>query len=78
MPPSLIERYCHLTDESEKALHSASSKLGLSGRAFHGILRVARTIADIEGCDTLLPVHIMEALEYRRRGDDPYDVLEQP
>ncbi|MDR2808478.1 MAG: YifB family Mg chelatase-like AAA ATPase [Spirochaetaceae bacterium] len=76
MPASLIDRYCKLKAESEKALHSASSKLGLSGRAFHGILRVARTIADLEGSDTLLPVHIMEALDYRRQGDDPYDILE--
>jgi magnesium chelatase family protein len=51
------------------------AKLGLSGRAFHGILRVARTIADLEGREAIDAVHILEAVQHRRLGDDPYDIL---
>jgi magnesium chelatase family protein len=75
MSPALIDQYCHLSTDAQKALYHAASKLGLSGRAFHGVLRVARTIADLEGCDDLLPAHVMEAVDYRRQGDDPYDIL---
>ncbi|MDR0731988.1 MAG: hypothetical protein LBF63_09990 [Treponema sp.] len=49
--------------------------MALSGRAYHGILRVARTIADLEGRDSIEGEHILEAVEHRRRGDDPYDIL---
>jgi magnesium chelatase family protein len=51
------------------------AKLGLSGRAYHGILRVARTIADLEGRDSIDAGHILEAVQHRRQGDDPYDIL---
>ncbi|MHB9291379.1 putative magnesium chelatase family protein [Hollandina sp. SP2] len=75
MAPGMIERYCVLTAEAEGAFRAASTKLGLSGRAFHGVLRVARTIADLEGTELILPIHILEALQHRRLGDDPYDIL---
>jgi magnesium chelatase family protein len=75
MTPGMIERYCSLTHEAEQSFTRAVVKLGLSGRAFHGILRVARTIADLEGKDTILPVHILEAVQHRRLGEDPYDIL---
>jgi magnesium chelatase family protein len=73
--PALIEKYCALTDEAERVFLKAAEKLGLSGRAFHGVARVARTIADLEGKEAVLPVHILEAVQHRRLGDDPYDVL---
>jgi magnesium chelatase family protein len=75
MSPSQIDHYCPLTPRAGDAFHTAAAKLGLSGRAYHGILRVARTIADLEGKDTLDAVHILEALEHRRLGEDPYDIL---
>jgi magnesium chelatase family protein len=75
IPPGLVERCCPVSVRGEQALRVAISKLALSGRAYHGILRVARTIADLEGRDTIDTVHILEAVEHRRRGDDPYDVL---
>jgi magnesium chelatase family protein len=75
MSPALIERCCSLTEEADRALRAASAKLGLSGRAIHGALRVARTIADLEGSDPIKTVHILEAIQHRRLGDDPYDIL---
>jgi magnesium chelatase family protein len=38
-------------------------------------LRTARTIADLEGRETILPVHVLEAVQHRRLGDDPYEIL---
>jgi magnesium chelatase family protein len=77
MPPALIERFCVLDGEASRALRGASSKLGFSGRAVHGILRLARTIADLEGADSIKSAHISEAVQHRRQGDDPYDILEE-
>ncbi|MDR1256305.1 MAG: hypothetical protein LBJ86_00980 [Spirochaetaceae bacterium] len=57
------------------AFTKAVEKLGISGRAYHGILRVARTIADLEAADGVGMEHILEAVQYRRQGDDPYDVF---
>jgi magnesium chelatase family protein len=65
-------------DVSQKAAHVlrvAAEKLNLSGRALHGALRVGRTIADLEGCDSIQGEHILEAIQHRRQGDDPYDVF---
>jgi magnesium chelatase family protein len=75
MPVALIEKHCILSDSAKKAFQTASAKLGLSGRAFHGILRVARTIADLEAMDCIQTVHLLEAIQHRRLGDDPYDIL---
>jgi magnesium chelatase family protein len=75
MSPSQVDQYCPLTPRAKEAFRTAAEKLGLSGRAYHGILRVARTIADLEGKDMLDAVHILEAVEHRRLGEDPYDIL---
>ncbi|MDR2178626.1 MAG: YifB family Mg chelatase-like AAA ATPase [Treponema sp.] len=75
LPAGLVESCCPLSGRGEQALKTAVSKLALSGRAYHGILRLARTIADLEGRDTIDTVHVLEAVEHRRRGDDPYDIL---
>jgi magnesium chelatase family protein len=75
IPAGLIERCCPLSDRAAQALHRAASRLGISGRAFHGILRVARTIADLEARDTIDTVHVLEAIQHRRQGEDPYDIL---
>ncbi|GHU26510.1 ATP-dependent protease [Spirochaetia bacterium] len=77
MPPALLDRFCILNREAESVLHTNSARLGLSGRAFHGIVRVARTIADLEGTENILPAHIEEAIVLRRQGDDPYDILNE-
>jgi magnesium chelatase family protein len=75
LPAGMIEAACPLTDRGAVAFRQAMAKLGLSGRAFHGILRVARTIADLEGRDAIDTPHILEAIQHRRQGDDPYDIL---
>ncbi len=48
-------------------LAAAVKRLGLSARAYHRVLKLARTIADLGGAETLGPVHIAEALQYRPR-----------
>ncbi|GHV62496.1 Fis family transcriptional regulator [Spirochaetia bacterium] len=75
IPAGMVEPCCPLTDRGSRAFREALAKLGLSGRAYHGILRVARTIADLEGRSSIDADHILEAVQYRRQGDDPYDIL---
>ncbi|MDR1904198.1 MAG: YifB family Mg chelatase-like AAA ATPase [Treponema sp.] len=75
MPPAMLTRFCPMQEQTESVLQQAVEKLGLSGRAYHGVLCVARTIADLESKDTIETVHILEAIQHRRTGDDPYDIL---
>jgi magnesium chelatase family protein len=70
-----IEQFCVLTRRAAEAFKEASAMLGFSGRAYHGVLKTARTIADLEGKDSLDAVHILEAVQHRRLGSDPYDIL---
>ena len=63
---SALERHCQLDDASRNLLIQAIDKLGLSARAYHRILRVARTIADMEGIADIQLAHISEAIGYRR------------
>jgi magnesium chelatase family protein len=60
-----IRQFCGLTKDSEDLLKTAIDELKLSARAHDKILKVARTIADLEGKDELLPEHIAEAIGYR-------------
>jgi len=75
LPAGKTNALCPMSEKAENAFHVAIAKLGLSGRAYHGILRVARTIADLEGKETLQTEHILEAVQYRRLGEDPWDIL---
>ncbi len=63
---SALEEHCHLDDDSHNLLLHAMNKLGLSARAYHRILRVARTIADLEGAPDIRLPHVAEAIGYRR------------
>lgn len=60
-----IEKYCRLSDSSQETLTRVIERMQLSMRAYFRILKVARTIADIEGADDLKPEHILEAAGYR-------------
>ena len=65
MPPKLIRKYCAISADGEKLLESAIQRLGLSARAHDRILKVARTIADLEGAESIEPKHLSEAIQYR-------------
>jgi len=60
-----IKRYCPLDRDSHALLEAAIDKLGLSARAFNRILRIARTIADLEQAPDIAPHHVSEAIQYR-------------
>ena len=65
MTPSMTRKYCRI-DEKEKAfLETSFEKLGLSARAYDKILRVARTIADLDGSENIELIHLSEAVQYR-------------
>lgn len=61
-----IDQYCQPDPRGEALLKQAIGKLGLSARAYHRILKVARTLADLDGAETLANGHIAEAIQYRR------------
>lgn len=65
MSPKQVRQYCVLNEQCDKMLETAMTKLGLSARAYDRILKVARTIADLEGAKEIQPTHIMEAISYR-------------
>jgi magnesium chelatase family protein len=65
MGPRHLRKYCVLTSECEKIMENAVTKLGFSARGYDRILKVARTIADLAGDDTLSPKHLSEAVQYR-------------
>ena len=75
LPPGLVERFCSLDAASRAAFDRASELFGFSERARDGILKVSRTIADLESADSIKREHLLEAIQHRRYGDDPYDVL---
>ena len=60
-----IERYCTLSENDHRLLEQALERLGLSPRAYHRILKVARTIADMAGSDSIRTPHLTEAISYR-------------
>ena len=65
MRPAHIQKYCKLGPAESALLQSAFERLGLSARAYDRILKVARTIADLEGAESIGKTHISEAIQYR-------------
>lgn len=65
LTPKLIEKYCKIDVKGKKILDIAFKKLGLSARAYTRILKVARTIADLDGKENINYKHLAEAIQYR-------------
>jgi len=65
MTPQQLRRHCRLGEEEKAFLRGALERLGLSARAYDRVLRLARTIADLEGSDEITVAHLAEAIQYR-------------
>ena len=60
-----LKQFCNLDEQSILLLKQAIAKLNLSARAFHRVIKIARTIADLEGSEKIKSNHVAEALQYR-------------
>jgi magnesium chelatase family protein len=67
MGPAEVRDFCQVDVAGEKLLKAAMQQLHLSARAFHRVLKLARTIADLAGSEMIAANHIAEAVQYRPR-----------
>jgi magnesium chelatase family protein len=67
--PSIIERVAAPDASATALLKSAAEAMHLSARGYHRVLKVARTLADLDGADCVGRIHLAEALSYRAAGD---------
>ncbi|MBE6970344.1 MAG: ATP-binding protein [Ruminococcaceae bacterium] len=65
MTPPMVGQFCKLDERGEKILQSAFERMGLTARSHDRVLRLARTIADLEGSEAITAAHIAEAIQYR-------------
>lgn len=65
MAPEMIDEHCKVTDEAQLIIKKAFETMHLSMRGYHKLLKISRTIADLEDSDNILPKHVQEALMYR-------------
>ena len=72
MTSKLTRQHCALTDQCRTIMEQAMNRLGLSARAYDRILRVARTIADLEASNQITPTHLSEAITYRSLDRDSW------
>lgn len=70
MDARAVQRHCKLNSEGTALLKMAIDRLGLSARAYTRVLKVARTIADLEDAETIAPAHVSEAIQYRSLDRD--------
>ena len=68
MTPSMVGRYCALDEAGDRLMQGAFERLGLTGRSHDRILRMARTIADLEGAEDISAAHLAEAIQFRSSG----------
>jgi magnesium chelatase family protein len=66
LSPNEIDLHCRPDPASEQLLRTAMTRLHWSARSYHRVLKIARTIADLEGCESLMQPHVAEAIQYRR------------
>ena len=67
MTPAEVKQFCLTEPAAQSLLRAAMKQLHLTARAFHRILKVSRTIADLEGSDIIKTAHLAEALQYRHK-----------
>ena len=67
MGPAEVRDYCTVDDAGRSLLRAAMQQLQMSARAYHRILKLARTIADLAGSERIETVHLAEAIQYRPR-----------
>ena len=65
MGPNELRFHCQIDDDGAELMKNAFDRLGLTGRSHDRILRMARTIADLEGCEQIGAGHLAEAIQYR-------------
>lgn len=65
MTPGAMDQFCALDEAGSGLMRSAFDSLGLTARSYDRILRVARTIADLDGSESIQPQHLAEAIQYR-------------
>ena len=65
MRPAQVRKYCALDDACQVLMKTAMRQLQLTARAYHRVLKLSRTIADLAGSEAITQVHLAEALQYR-------------
>jgi magnesium chelatase family protein len=69
MRPAEVRKFCQLDETGQTLMKTAMAQLQLSARAYHRVLKLARTIADLVGSEAILLAHLAEAIQYRPRLD---------
>lgn len=67
MGPAEVQRFCELDETRKNLMRAAVQQMNLSARAYHRVLKLGRTSADLAGEAMILPAHLAEALQYRPR-----------